>query len=207
MKNWVVFDIGGVLVRVARTWGEAMTAAGLSADHPNASTGLNDFRAILEYQADALAWEPYLDELQSYLGLESPQQAASVHNAILMEPMPGIVELILELKRLGYGTACLSNTNAVHWVKLTDPAIYRYCGHLDLLAASHLYGVEKPDPAIYRAFEAESGAGPANITFFDDGPANVTAAIACGWTAHKIDPFGETAAQMAGHLGLLQAPA
>lgn len=179
-----------------------MSAAGISGDGPNRTAGLNDFKAILDYQADALAWPEYLAELKDYLSLPSTEDAERVHHAILMESMPHVVTLIRQLKGMGFKTACLSNTNAEHWKALSDPFRYPYCAELDLLAASHLFRVEKPDHAIYRAFEKLSGAAPEEITFFDDGLKNVEAARAVGWRAECIDPFGETVDQMVKHLGI-----
>jgi putative hydrolase of the HAD superfamily len=62
--------------------------------------------------------------------------------------------------------------------------------------ASHLLGLAKPDPAIYRAFEREVGAGAGSLVLFDDLPENVAAARACGWTAFEVDHAGDTAAQV-----------
>ncbi len=53
--------------------------------------------------------------------------------------------------------------------------------------ASHLYGLVKPWPEIYRRFTRELGASPGEILFFDDREENVIAARAEGWRAERID--------------------
>ena len=62
--------------------------------------------------------------------------------------------------------------------------------------ASHLLGLVKPDPAIYRAVERETGHPGSRILFFDDLEANVRGAREVGWTGVRVDPRGDTAAQM-----------
>lgn len=63
-------------------------------------------------------------------------------------------------------------------------------GHYEFLASfnrafvsGHL-GMIKPDPAIYRAVEVESGLGPESLLFADDRADNIAAAAARGWQTH-----------------------
>ena len=109
--------------------------------------------------------------------------------AIIQPEYPGILELVNALHAAGCATACLSNTCASHWAALVDPARYPAIARLGARHASHLFGLMKPDPHIYRRFEQAMGAQPAEILFFDDGPANVAAARQRGWRAEQItDP-------------------
>ncbi len=113
-------------------------------------------------------------------------EMAAVYLAVIQEELPGVHEIVAGLQAAGYRTACLSNTCALHWPVLTDPAIYPAIGRLDAHHASHLFGVRKPDEAIYRCFEQATGTAPAEILFFDDRPENVQAARDCGWHAAQI---------------------
>ncbi len=73
----------------------------------------------------------------------------------------------------------LSNTNAIHW----DWILRRHGAMLsgfDRLWVSHEMGLEKPDPAIYRAVIAATGLPPESHVFIDDLAANVAGAEAVG---------------------------
>ncbi|HEY3380004.1 MAG TPA: HAD-IA family hydrolase, partial [Armatimonadota bacterium] len=92
--------------------------------------------------------------------------------------------------------ACLSNTCAPHWADLTNAVRYPGIAALDFQHASHLFGVAKPDPAIYQLFEAATGQRSEEILFFDDRAENVAAAQACGWHAVQILPTHPAVAQI-----------
>jgi putative hydrolase of the HAD superfamily len=120
--------------------------------------------------------------------------------AIIREEFPGIYDTVTALKAAGYRTACLSNTSAIHWVDLDNPAKYPAIALLDVRHASHLLGCMKPDAAIYRRFEAEMGARPEDILFFDDYETNVAGARACGWHAEQITGDTPVVEQIRMHL-------
>ena len=102
------------------------------------------------------------------------------------------------IRAAGVETACLSNTNERHWELMTaQPLHYPAFAAFGRRHASHLLGLAKPDPAIYRAFEEHSGVPAGMIVFFDDRAENVAAARNAGWRAELIDPRGDTAAQAA----------
>jgi len=134
------------------------------------------------------------------------EEIAAVYLAVIQEELPGINEIVAGLQADGYRTACLSNTCELHWPVLTDPAIYPAIGRLDAHHASHLFGVRKPDEAIYRCFERATGTAPAEILFFDDRPENVQAARDCGWHAaqiHRDRPAAEQIREVLGEHGIV----
>jgi HAD superfamily hydrolase (TIGR01509 family) len=204
----VCFDIGGVLVHVASIWGEAMRSAALE---PSAKDGykLDSFPAFDLFQAGQLSIEAYVDELAEFLSLPA-DKALRAHDHILMEPTEGTLDIIEQLNARGVGTACLSNTNSPHWAELMKPDRFPNIAALKLKAASQELGFAKPDSRIFGAFEELSGAVPSEILFFEDGPANVAGARACGWNVVQIDPKGSQQQQITTALeavGLSVAPA
>ena len=99
-------------------------------------------------------------------------------------PYPGIYEMLDTLRKT-YKTACLSNTNALHWAHLKtylDPDV-----HFDHPMASHIMGLAKPDLNIYLAAIKDIGVNPSNIWFFDDTLQNVEAARLVGMRTFHID--------------------
>jgi FMN phosphatase YigB (HAD superfamily) len=212
----VVFDLGGVIVRICRTWAEACVAAGLPVRGDESIMGeaaMAARRACAEaYQTGRIGCEEFFRQLSATThGLYSPEEVRRIHDAWLLGEYDGVNALVRTLREGRAATAVLSNTNRAHWSRLAPPA------HLpadefptprlvDHLHASHLLGLSKPGPAIYEEFErrvrAAGWEGRAEqILFFDDLPENVDAARSRGWQAEAIDHAGDTAAQMAAHLG------
>jgi glucose-1-phosphatase len=196
-KLVVCFDLGGVLARISSNWAQAMTGAGFD---PPAEGRSNDLLSLFPlfdlYQAGRCELATYLRELGHYLGGLDAEESLAVHNAILIEPYADTLELVDELQAQGIRTGCLSNTNAPHWETMTAGTRFPAIAKLQYKLASHELKLHKPEEGIYRAFEAATGAAPADILFFEDSPQNVAGADLCGWRTHLIDPSGDTASQM-----------
>jgi putative hydrolase of the HAD superfamily len=190
----VAFDLGGVSVKIHTTWEAAVRAAGLEC--PAGLGGLSAFPAFDEYALGRCGLEGYLRELCRHTGFDS-ECALRAHMAILRDEYGGVAELMESLAESGVVVGCLSDTNPLHFERLTDPSVYRFGRHLQVQVASFRVGACKPSLAMYEAFEAACGFDGAEIVYFDDGPLNVEAALARGWRAHLVDPEGDTAAQMA----------
>jgi len=209
----VCFDLGGVLVRICRSWDEACVQAQLPFRDALAFASeamLSRRKDVVDrYQRGELESDAYYVELSRAVdGLYSTTEVAQIHAAWTLEEYPGSLELIQELNRLpNVATACLSNTNAVHWHRLAGedgrteyPAVLALRHRL----ASHLLRCAKPDAIIYehaRAAFFEPLAGrPEDIIFFDDLPENIAAASAAGWTAFQVDTHADPPSQMRAHL-------
>lgn len=195
----VCFDLGGVLVRICAKWTDAMNSAGLD-PRGNAESALTDCKAFNLYQAGSLDEVTYLESLSDYLVGLTVAEARSVHNGILVEAYTGTLALVTELESRSLVTGCLSNTNALHWEEMTATERFPAIARLQAKTASHLARASKPDESIYRAFEREAGLRPEEILNFDDVPEYVEAAGRAGWNAVRVDPVGDTAAQMRSHM-------
>jgi putative hydrolase of the HAD superfamily len=193
----VVFDLGGVLVRIARNWVDACERAGVSlaADDP-AAWGKHQ-QLLLRYESGELDESGYLRELPGCLPGVSVESVNRAFDAWLLGMYPGAAELIAELKRHGIATACLSNTNERHWRTIiqTDPQ-YTALAKLDHLFASHEMRVMKPNERAYRRVEESTGVRGGQILFFDDKEENVQAARAVGWRAERVDHFEQPVGQI-----------
>ncbi|MGC4094820.1 MAG: HAD-IA family hydrolase [Polyangiaceae bacterium] len=204
----VCFDLGGVLVRICRSFGEACRLAQL--DVRGAIEGRAAQRQRHEFsqrfstgQIDELTWADGLSRALD--GLYSAEELRAVQRAWSRAEYDGVGALLDELGSSGVATACLSNTNQAHWTRLVHhdgeralsgapeyPSVLR----LQHRHASHLLGLVKPDPAIYRAFEAHTQRSGQSILFFDDLPENVDAAKKLGWRTRRVDPYSETVPQL-----------
>lgn len=101
------------------------------------------------------------------------------HWADARETIPGMEGLLKKLKGSGYRLYLLSNASVMHhryW-----PA-FAFSRLLDGKLISCDVGVVKPNPRIYQLFTEQFSLLPEETFFIDDMPANVAAAIGCGWS-------------------------
>ena len=190
----VCFDLGGVLVRIRRSWEEGLAVAGLgdlrgwSPMHDN-GRGLQVIGRYTVGELDAAAFFNAMERASG--GVYTAAEFQRIHEAWIIEEYAGAAELVIELQAADRVVACLSNTNPAHWsVMLEWPALRA----LEHRHASHVLGCAKPDPEIYQRFERELGR-PGRIIFFDDLEENIEAARGAGWDAVHVDHAGDPVAE------------
>lgn len=211
----VVFDLGGVIVRICRTWAQACGVAGVAVrgDETFGTPEMVAARRELSgaYQMGQIETDAFFQKLAAATGGQyTAEEVRRVHDAWTLDEYPGVNALVRAIKRAGVPTGVLSNTNHSHWVRLAPPPHepadeYPTPRLVDHLHASHLLGLAKPHESIYQEFERRVRAAgwhgsAGQIVFFDDLPENIAAAKALGWDGEIIDHTGDTAAQMADHL-------
>lgn len=197
----VVFDIGGVLISHARTWGEAHRRTTLPWDDYLASEEFHIATrdSVHDHMSGRITPEEwYATAAALSRGRLTEEGARLVLEAWLFDEYPGVGDVIEAVHAAGRITATLSNTNPVHWRQLLQwsPTMRR----IQHPHASHLLGATKPDRAIFAAFERATGFDGAGVLFFDDLQENVETARAYGWRAELIDHTGDPAAQLRDHL-------
>jgi glucose-1-phosphatase len=206
----VCFDLGGVVIRTCGSWDHARSRAGLPSHEPADRDRFEEaVRAADDrHQLGAVADEEFFREIARLAGgFYAPDEVARIHDAWLLGEYAGMDRLVAELNALaGLRTACLSNTNHRHWMMMAgngEPSsrpefpAFRGLAHRH---ASHLLGLAKPHPEIYREFERRTSRSGREILFFDDRAENVDAARSLGWSAEQIDAAGDTAGQAREHL-------
>ena len=193
----VCFDLGGVVIRICQSWDEACAAAGI----PVRDTALwqrthtDRLRVLAEFQTGRIDAPTFADRVSEQVaGLYSPAEILSVHHAWMLDEYAGVAALIDHVHDAGLDTAALSNTSHDHWDRIVA---YTAVTRLRHLLASHLLGLHKPDPMIFRRLEEQLGYRAQEIIFFDDTHENVVAANGVGWRAHLVDPEADTAQQIA----------
>jgi putative hydrolase of the HAD superfamily len=200
----VCFDLGGVLLRICRTWAEACAAAGveLRADIDALHARHDGLHELADaHQTGCIDLPTYARRFSELVdGIYSPDEVERVHAAWILGAYPGVDLLMAMLERTDVETAILSNTNHEHWSTLPRYPMLHRIRHRH---ASHELGLRKPDEAVYRAIEAHTGCRGREIIFFDDLEENVEAARAIGWWAHEIDPHGSPPEQMIAVLSAL----
>jgi len=170
--------------------------AGVLLSRPQSGkTPLTDLPEFDQYQAAEISEEEYLAAIAEWGGC-SPEDAIRIHNHILIEPYLDTEELVDELHAKGLATGCLSNTNGPHWTELTSPVRFPAISRLQGKMASHLVGMNKPDPEIFLLYAKTYGLQPDEIAYFEDNRANFESAANVGFHAKHIDPSQETVPQM-----------
>lgn len=193
----VCVDLGGVVVRIRRSVAEALHAVGvpgylLDSISDDEMARLREINA--RHQRGELDWNQWLAAAHGVLDRHMDKDTiARSHDAILVGEYPGVARALGAIRSAGAVTACLSNTNDRHWAALLElPAL----GEVEHQHASHLLGCEKPNEAIYRAFEKATGFAGNDILFLDDIDMHCDGARACGWNVVKVDHERDTAAQI-----------
>jgi len=181
--EWVLFDLGGVLVDVdqSRIFEGLARKTGLEArqikDTLLRAIPLNTEFIVREYLPSQLT-----EEVNRALGATiSESDVVAALNAELGETIHTTAALLPELRsRVSIG--CLSNTNSIHWDRLLGG--YPFMQHFDRRFASQLVGHAKPGKEIYQVVADRLSVRPDKILFFDDKEENVRTAQLLGWHAH-----------------------
>ena len=184
----VVFDLGGVLVESAGSFALMALVPHLHEEalvldrwHRSSAVALFERGRITPQQFAASFAEEW--DIQV-----SPSEFLSTFAAWIRGLYPGASSLVQAL-RARHRVGCLSNTNAVHWARLTDAqAMFEFC------FASHLTGHMKPDRQAYEHALQKLGSPAENVYFFDDLERNVVAATSLGINAFHVRGVAEATA-------------
>jgi putative hydrolase of the HAD superfamily len=99
------------------------------------------------------------------------------------------------------GTRCYLATNQERYRAAYMREQMRFGEQFDGIFASCYLGVMKPDPAFFTHVATRLGVPPEQILFWDDAPANVEQARACGWCAELFsDHAGYRATMLARYI-------
>ena len=189
----VLFDLGGVLVEVTgpgslmRWLGGRLTPEQLWPMWLGSSV-------VREFEAGRVAPDVFADRLIADLGLPVDRREFLADFAQWPRALyAGAAELLGRI-RPPYLRASLSNTNVVHWPRMT--------GALELGALfdhhfpSHLTGKLKPDAEVFTHVAGALACEPAAILFLDDQPLNVEGARAAGLRATRVSGVAEAEAAL-----------
>lgn len=192
----MVFDLGGVLIRISRSWEEAAERAGVTLQDEHVVSGslVRPRGNQADLQRGLVDFETFIEREQIRLGgAHEIDGLARLHGQWLQGEYEGVADIVQRLGRAEVMTATLSNTDAEHWKTLAElPAIEG----LDVHVLSFRLGMLKPAEEIYHAAEEIFDATGPSICYLDDLQENVEAALRCGWNAIQIDPMEATAPQI-----------
>jgi HAD superfamily hydrolase (TIGR01549 family) len=164
----VVFDVGETLVDETRNWEGVADACGIPRFTLMALVGA----AIERGESHRRAFE--------WLGLDVPPGAFSDDSFY-----PDAVDCLVTLRESGLRTGAVGNMAIVH-EELVRP-------HVDFVASSERWGVEKPDPRFFERLLEEVSRPAAEVAYVGDRVDNdIEPALAAGMVAVHVrrGPWG-----------------
>ena len=196
MENWlemaqdvrgVVFDFGGVIsYPPGENWPAYDVAAALGLSRAAFDKGFRDYRHL---------WDGgFIDGVEMYRRIfaDAGRTATAADLAALWEVdatawirdlRPETLDLMRRLKADGRKLGILTNMSPDFYERLFVPRAAAYRALVDAEVVSGLEHLYKPQRAIYDLMAQRLALPPERLLFFDDTPANVEAARACGWQA------------------------
>ncbi len=182
LPRLVLFDLGNVLIAL-RSIREAF-----GVPECGVQTGTDPFEAkvawflasevVDRFERGKATAEEFFDFLRSVFDLQTPTSELEARfNRILGEEVPGMRELVRDLKGAGVRVAGLTDTNPVHFEVLKR---YPIVGELETVVASCETGHRKPSPEAYRAALRRVQLGPEEVFYTDDLSRNVEGAQRAG---------------------------
>ena len=182
--NVLLFDLGGVLVEFSGVRDLAVLLQGRLSESEIVEQ-MSRYLPSEQFGLGKLSPEDFGNRFVKDWNLELPAQAfLREFQSWSKRLLPGAVEL-LTLLRPRFRLAALSNSNELHWERNTNDI--GVTGLFEVAISSHQVGLYKPDPQMYLAALDRLGVSPDSVMFFDDVPANVTAALALGIRAFQVE--------------------
>jgi putative hydrolase of the HAD superfamily len=181
--EWVVFDLGEVVLARTERLNELADLLGVDADRlPDVYAAR---RGILDRDSDpALYWSAVAADLDlGPLSAELVNRLDDVDTSGWTVARPDTVELIEDLHAAGLGLAVCSNASSTMG---RAAEVLPWAGRIRHFVFSGDLQVLKPEPAIYDAVLAATGASPESTVFFDDKQENVDGATRLGWHAFRF---------------------
>lgn len=185
IKN-IVFDLGGVIVdleleRVREAFREIGMPRMAALMDPCYPAAVNE---LLE--RGAITWEEACDEMRRIDNLPTVtnEQIAWVYAEFLARVDERKIEQIEALRKQGYRTYMLSNTNPVAYEVVRQHFLRagrQIEGCFDEICLSFEMKMLKPDPQIFEELIRCTGIRPEESLYIDDGARNADAAHALGF--------------------------
>ena len=174
----IVFDMGGVL----REWNPAQFMRTLGIPQEDRALLMQEIYASVEWPLQdigLLSEEDTFERVKERIPerLHETAEKLILHWEDYSEPIPGMADVIRQLKENGYGIWLLSNASRRHgqyWGKIPGSEYF------DGLVISAFEGALKPDLKMYYTLLNRFGLKAEECVFTDDMPVNVAGALAVG---------------------------
>ncbi|MGC8626826.1 MAG: HAD family hydrolase [Acidimicrobiales bacterium] len=180
--SFVLFDLGGVLVRLGGM-AKVQQLAGFESEEELWHRWLASpwIRRFEQGKCEPLE---FANGMVRSWGLPvSAEEFLDVFKAVPVGLFPGARELVA-LTRDHLPVGCLSNSNVLHWELMGKH--WGLAGLFDRAFLSYELGMVKPDHEIFEHVVHSLGAPPERVVLLDDNQLNVQGARAVGLTAVQV---------------------
>ena len=200
MINTVVFDLGGVIINLnvprcvenfKRLMGEENVRNVLGIDDEGegvVSVSAATKQLMHDYEYGNISTDEFLRTLQQYCypGM-TIEQIRAAWLSMLDELPQERLDFIGTLRKKGYKTVLLSNSNELHWTPIWEQ--YHLGDYFDKVFASQYLHMAKPNQAIFDHVVREAQIDSAHTVYVDDLDKNrVAGERFAGWkTVSSID--------------------
>lgn len=190
----VCFDLGGVLIQNATHVFFKRTVESMGKPLPEVTEAFEKHRGPLE--RGEISNEGFWRALAGELNVAySPQMLTLWSERFIEEtpPIPGMIELVDQVKAAGYRVGLLSNTTEQHVAINRSRRIFE---HFDIALMSNEIGARKPERAAYIKLLEAVGAAARETVFVDDLSENVAGAQAVEINGIKFEGREPLTAQL-----------
>jgi len=190
----VIFDLGGVVLK----WTPELIIKQFFHDKDNHKQIMNDIikhEDWNEFDRGSLEKEILLQRIFARTGI-TPERGEQFLTRIWesLEPIPGTLELIYQLKARGIPLFCLSN---ISWLALNYlEKTYKFWDAFRGCVFSCKIKLIKPEEGIYKYLFDKYDLNPKDCIFVDDLEQNLKAAARLGVTTHLFKTPAKCAAEI-----------
>ena len=197
--NTVVFDLGGVLINLnvprcvenfRKLMGEEKVRTVLGIDDEGegvVSVSVATRQLMADYERGNITTEEFLKTVAEYCHEGVTVEDVRAAWLSMLEDLPQErLDFITSLRRKGYRTYLLSNSNELHWDPIYEQ--FELWKYFDMIFASHQLHCAKPGREIFDRVAREAGIDASHTVYVDDLEKNRAAAERyMGWrTAESV---------------------
>jgi epoxide hydrolase-like predicted phosphatase len=183
----VIFDLGKVLVDFDYSKAGRRIAAQGKVSPEEVRRFIDHSPLLVRYETGRMSTHEFFEAVRIATGYRGTTAQFAEAFADIFTAMPEMIALHAEIRRRGFPTFILSNTNEMATAHIRRS--FAFFADFDGYIFSHKVGAMKPDAKIYESAERLTGRHGSELVFIDDRADNAAAASARGWHAiHHQDP-------------------
>ena len=177
--NTIVFDLGGVIINLNVPRCVARFKSLMGEDNVRDVLGIDDEgegvvavsaatkQLMHDYEYGNITTEVFLRSLQEYCYAGTTRETIREAWLSMLDELPQErLDYIATLRKKGYKTVLLSNSNELHWDPIWEQ--YHLGNYFDAVFASHHLHMAKPNREIFDYVVKEAGIARARTVYVDD---------------------------------------
>ncbi len=186
MEKTIIFDIGNVVVEWQPE--HVLRSVFSVADMPDMLAKTFHSNLWAKYDNGLISTKDLKELMAEQLGCSNTAMEALLQHVIIsLRPVPEVVELLQQLKSLGYKLIALSNMPQDIFIALFEE--HKFWQFFDDIIISGQIKLVKPTPAIFEFLLNKHDLVATDCVFLDDSQANIAQAKSMGFNTIKVINF------------------